>query len=144
MGLATRIIPCLDVSAGRVVKGVNFVGLRDAGDPVEIAARYDAEGADELTFLDITASSDDRDILLHVIEAVAERADRGPGGRVGGLGRGAETDDAKHILGPRAPAALLVTGLDQPPEGAQQLRHMANECEAEASELSERFGIERD
>jgi cyclase len=71
MGLAKRVIPCLDVTAGRVVKGVNFVELRDAGDPVEIAARYDAEGADELTFLDITASSDGRDILLHVIEAVA-------------------------------------------------------------------------
>jgi cyclase len=63
----------LDVTAGRVVKGVNFVGLRDAGDPVEIAARYDGEGADELCFLDITASSDERDILLHVIEAVASR-----------------------------------------------------------------------
>ena len=71
MGLAKRVIPCLDVTAGRVVKGVNFVSLRDAGDPVEIAARYDAEGADELTFLDITASSDQRDIILHVIEAVA-------------------------------------------------------------------------
>ena len=70
--LAKRIIPCLDVTAGRVVKGVNFVQLRDAGDPVEIARRYDGEGADELTFLDITASSDARDILLHVIEAVAE------------------------------------------------------------------------
>jgi imidazole glycerol-phosphate synthase subunit HisF len=73
MPLAKRVIPCLDVTAGRVVKGVNFVGLRDAGDPVEIAARYDGEGADELCFLDITASSDERDILLHVIEAVAER-----------------------------------------------------------------------
>jgi cyclase len=73
MPLAKRVIPCLDVTAGRVVKGVNFVSLRDAGDPVEIAARYDGEGADELCFLDITASSDDRDILLHVIEAVAER-----------------------------------------------------------------------
>jgi cyclase len=71
VGLAKRVIPCLDVTAGRVVKGVNFVQLKDAGDPVEIAARYDAEGADELTFLDITASSDERDILLHVIEAVA-------------------------------------------------------------------------
>ena len=70
--LAKRIIPCLDVNAGRVVKGVNFVSLRDAGDPVEIAGRYDAEGADELTFLDITASSDARDIILHVIEAVAD------------------------------------------------------------------------
>jgi cyclase len=73
MGLAKRVIPCLDVTAGRVVKGVNFVSLRDAGDPVEIAARYDGEGADELTFLDITASSDQRDIILHVIEAVAAK-----------------------------------------------------------------------
>jgi imidazole glycerol-phosphate synthase subunit HisF len=73
MGLAKRVIPCLDVTAGRVVKGVNFVSLRDAGDPVEVAARYDAEGADELAFLDITASSDQRDIILHVIEAVAAR-----------------------------------------------------------------------
>ena len=73
MALAKRVIPCLDVTAGRVVKGVRFVELRDAGDPVEIAARYDAEGADELTFLDITASSDERDILLHVIEAVASQ-----------------------------------------------------------------------
>jgi len=73
VALAKRVIPCLDVTAGRVVKGVNFVQLRDAGDPVEIAARYDAEGADELAFLDITASSDERDILLHVIEAVASK-----------------------------------------------------------------------
>jgi cyclase len=73
VGLAKRVIPCLDVTAGRVVKGVNFVSLRDAGDPVEIAARYDEQGADELCFLDITASSDERDILLHVVEAVASR-----------------------------------------------------------------------
>src|SRR5262245_40046430 len=71
MGLAKRIIPCLDVTAGRVVKGVNFVGLRDAGDPVEIARRYDEQGADELTFLDITASSDGRDLIVAVVEAVA-------------------------------------------------------------------------
>jgi len=71
--LAKRIIPCLDVNAGRVVKGVNFVALRDAGDPVEIARRYDEQGADELTFLDITASSDDRDLILHIIEACAEQ-----------------------------------------------------------------------
>jgi cyclase len=69
--LAKRIIPCLDVTSGRVVKGVNFVDLRDAGDPVEIARRYDDQGADEITFLDITASSDDRDLILHVIEEVA-------------------------------------------------------------------------
>ncbi|NML26993.1 imidazole glycerol phosphate synthase subunit HisF [Zoogloea dura] len=71
--LAKRIIPCLDVSAGRVVKGINFVELRDAGDPVEVARRYDEQGADEITFLDITASSDDRNIILHVVEQVAEQ-----------------------------------------------------------------------
>lgn len=71
MGLAKRIIPCLDVDAGRVVKGVQFVDIRDAGDPVEIARRYDKEGADELTFLDITASSDQRDTMVHVVEKVA-------------------------------------------------------------------------
>jgi cyclase len=71
--LAKRIIPCLDVNAGRVVKGVNFVELRDAGDPVEIARRYDEQGADEITFLDITASSDDRDLILSVIERVADQ-----------------------------------------------------------------------
>jgi cyclase len=71
--LAKRIIPCLDVNAGRVVKGINFVELRDAGDPVEIARRYDEQGADEITFLDITASSDDRDIILHIVEAVASQ-----------------------------------------------------------------------
>jgi cyclase len=69
--LAKRVIPCLDVNAGRVVKGINFVGLRDAGDPVEVAARYNKQGADELTFLDITASSDNRDLILHIVEAVA-------------------------------------------------------------------------
>ncbi len=73
MTLAKRIIPCLDVNAGRVVKGVNFLELRDAGDPVEVARRYDLQGADEITFLDITASSDDRDLILPVIEAVASQ-----------------------------------------------------------------------
>ena len=71
--LSKRIIPCLDVTGGRVVKGVNFVELRDAGDPVEIAARYNDQGADELTFLDITATSDGRDLILHIIEAVASQ-----------------------------------------------------------------------
>ena len=73
MTLAKRIIPCLDVTAGRVVKGINFVALRDAGDPVEIARRYDEQGADEITFLDITATSDQRDLILHIIEAVASQ-----------------------------------------------------------------------
>jgi cyclase len=71
MGLAKRIIPCLDVDAGRVVKGVKFVDIRDAGDPVEVARRYNDEGADEITFLDITATSDDRDTIVHVVEQVA-------------------------------------------------------------------------
>jgi cyclase len=73
MGLAKRIIPCLDVDAGRVVKGVKFVDIRDAGDPVEIARRYDEQGADEVTFLDITASADGRDTIVHVVERVAEQ-----------------------------------------------------------------------
>ena len=73
MALCKRIIPCLDVKDGRVVKGVNFLGLRDAGNPVDVAKRYNDEGADELTFLDITASSDNRDTILHVIEAVASQ-----------------------------------------------------------------------
>jgi cyclase len=71
MGLARRVIPCLDVDCGRVVKGVNFVGIRDAGDPVEIAARYNEQGADEITFLDITASHEDRDTTVHTVEAIA-------------------------------------------------------------------------
>jgi imidazole glycerol-phosphate synthase subunit HisF len=73
MGLAKRIIPCLDVTEGRVVKGVNFVKLRDAGDPVEIARRYDEQGADELTFLDITATSDERGLILGIVEQVASQ-----------------------------------------------------------------------
>lgn len=73
MSVAVRVIPCLDVDGGRVVKGVNFTGLRDAGDPVELAARYDAEGADELTFLDITASSGGRDTMLEVVRRTAEQ-----------------------------------------------------------------------
>ena len=73
MSLAKRIIPCLDVDAGRVVKGVKFIDIRDAGDPVEIAKRYNAEGADEVTFLDITASSDQRDTMAHVVEEVASQ-----------------------------------------------------------------------
>lgn len=73
MGLAKRIIPCLDVDNGRVVKGVQFVDIRDAGDPVEVAKRYDDQGADEITFLDITASSDDRETMVHVVESVASQ-----------------------------------------------------------------------
>ena len=110
--LAKRIIPCLDVTAGRVVKGVNFVGLRDAGDPVEIAARYDGEGADELTFLDITASSDDRDILLHVIEAVASRVFI-PLTVGGGVRR---VEDVRRLLNAGADKVSINTAAVQNPE----------------------------
>ena len=112
MGLAKRIIPCLDVTAGRVVKGVNFVSLRDAGDPVEIAARYDAEGADELCFLDITASSDERDILLHVIEAVASRVFIPL--TVGGGVR--KVEDVRRLLNAGADKVSINTAAVQHPE----------------------------
>jgi cyclase len=112
MALAKRVIPCLDVTAGRVVKGVNFVGLRDAGDPVEIAARYDREAADELCFLDITASSDDREILLHVIEAVAERVFI-PLTVGGGVRR---VEDVRRLLNAGADKVSINTAAVQDPE----------------------------
>jgi len=110
--LAKRVIPCLDVTAGRVVKGINFVQLRDAGDPVEIAARYDGEGADELTFLDITASSDERDILLHVIEAVASRVFIPL--TVGGGVR--KVEDVRRLLNAGADKVSINTSAVQNPE----------------------------
>jgi cyclase len=109
--LAKRIIPCLDVTAGRVVKGVNFVELRDAGDPVEIAKRYDDQGADELTFLDITASSDARDIILHVIEAVAEQVFIPL--TVGGGVR--QVDDVRRLLNAGADKISINTAAVQTP-----------------------------
>jgi len=110
--LAKRVIPCLDVTAGRVVKGVNFVELRDAGDPVEIAARYDGEGADELTFLDITASSDDRDIILHIIESVADRVFIPL--TVGGGVR--KVEDVRRLLNAGADKVSINTAAVQNPE----------------------------
>jgi len=110
--LAKRIIPCLDVTAGRVVKGVKFVELRDAGDPVEIARRYDGEGADELTFLDITASSDQRDIILHVIEAVAEQVFIPL--TVGGGVR--KVDDVRRLLNAGADKISINTAAVQNPQ----------------------------
>jgi cyclase len=106
------VIPCLDVTAGRVVKGVNFVALRDAGDPVEIAARYDGEGADEIAFLDITASSDERDILLHVIEAVAARVFI-PLTVGGGVRR---VEDVRRLLNAGADKVSINTAAVQNPE----------------------------
>ena len=115
MPLAKRIIPCLDVTAGRVVKGVNFVGLRDAGDPVEIARRYNEQGADELTFLDITASSDQRDIILHVIEAVA--AEVFIPLTVGGGVR--QVDDIRRLLNAGADKVSINTAAVHHPELVQ-------------------------
>ncbi len=110
--LARRIIPCLDVNAGRVVKGVNFVSLRDAGDPVEVARRYDAEGADELTFLDITASSDQRDIIVEVIEAVANQVFI-PLTVGGGVRR---VDDVRRLLNAGADKISINTAAVQTPQ----------------------------
>ncbi|WP_027469814.1 imidazole glycerol phosphate synthase subunit HisF [Deefgea rivuli] len=116
MPLAKRIIPCLDVTNGRVVKGVNFLELRDAGDPVEIARRYDAQGADELTFLDITASSDNRDLILHVIEAVASQVfiplTVGGGVRV--------PDDVRRLLNAGADKVSINTTAVTNPEVVEQ------------------------
>ena len=112
MALAKRIIPCLDVTAGRVVKGVNFVSLRDAGDPVEIARRYDGEGADELTFLDITASSDERGLLLGIIEAVAAQVFIPL--TVGGGVRSVE--DVRRLLNAGADKASINTAAVQNPQ----------------------------
>jgi len=112
MGLAKRVIPCLDVTRGRVVKGVNFVGLRDAGDPVEIAHRYDDQGADELTFLDITASSDERDLILHIIEAVAAQVFIPL--TVGGGVR--KVDDVRRLLNAGADKVSINTSAVQNPQ----------------------------
>ncbi len=123
--LTKRIIPCLDVTAGRVVKGVNFVALRDAGDPVEIARRYDEQGADELTFLDITASSDGRDIILHVIEAVADQVfiPLTVGGGVRAV------DDVRRLLNAGADKVSINTaGLQDPRLIADASAHFGAQC----------------
>jgi cyclase len=125
VGLAKRVIPCLDVTAGRVVKGVNFVSLRDAGDPVEIAARYDDEGADELAFLDITASSDGRDIILSVIEAVAARVFI-PLTVGGGVRRVA---DVRRLLNAGADKVSINTAAVQNPELVREVSGIVgNQC----------------
>ncbi|QEL56888.1 imidazole glycerol phosphate synthase subunit HisF [Chromobacterium paludis] len=123
--LAKRIIPCLDVTAGRVVKGVNFLGLRDAGDPVEIARRYNEQGADELTFLDITASSDQRDIILHVIEAVADQVfiPLTVGGGVRSIA------DIRRLLNAGADKVSINTAAVTNPEFVREAsEHFGNQC----------------
>jgi cyclase len=125
VGLAKRVIPCLDVTAGRVVKGVNFVGLRDAGDPVEVAARYDREGADELAFLDITASSDARDIILHVIEQVADRVFI-PLTVGGGVRR---VEDVRRLLNAGADKVSINTAAVQNPQlVSEAAARVGNQC----------------
>ncbi|OFZ70335.1 MAG: imidazole glycerol phosphate synthase subunit HisF [Betaproteobacteria bacterium RBG_16_58_11] len=125
MSLAKRIIPCLDVTAGRVVKGTNFVDLRDAGDPIEIARRYDEQGADELTFLDITASSDDRDIILHIIEAVAAQVFIPL--TVGGGVR--QVDDVRRLLNAGADKVSMNTAAVQNPQlVADASARYGNQC----------------
>ena len=114
---AARVIPCLDVDAGRVVKGVNFVDLRDAGDPVELAARYDAEGADELVFLDITASSDDRDTIVDVVRRTAEQVFI-PFTIGGGI---RSVDDARRLLRAGADKVSVNTAAVQRPELVAEL-----------------------
>lgn len=139
MGLAKRIIPCLDVDNGRVVKGVNFVDIRDAGDPVEVAARYDEQGADEITFLDITASSDDRQTMVDMVEAVA--------GQVfipltvgGGIRR---LDDIHRMLAAGADKVSINTAAVSRPEFvAEASRHFGAQCIVVAIDARQVAGAE--
>ncbi len=125
MALAKRIIPCLDVNAGRVVKGVNFVGLRDAGDPVEVAARYNKQGADEITFLDITASSDQRDLILHIVEAVATQVFIPL--TVGGGVR--KVEDVRRLLSAGADKVSINTAAVQDPQLIEDAAsHYGSQC----------------
>ncbi|KAA3629889.1 MAG: imidazole glycerol phosphate synthase subunit HisF [Proteobacteria bacterium] len=125
MALAKRIIPCLDVDNGRVVKGVNFVDIRDAGDPVEVARRYDQQGADEITFLDITASSDARDTMTHVVEAVAAEVFI-PLTVGGGIRR---LDDIRNMLAAGADKVSINTAAVFRPEFVSEAsRHFGAQC----------------
>ncbi|HCB11966.1 MAG TPA: imidazole glycerol phosphate synthase subunit HisF [Gammaproteobacteria bacterium] len=125
MGLAKRIIPCLDVDRGRVVKGVKFVEMRDAGDPVEIARRYDEQGADEITFLDITASSDDRETIVHVVEQVASEVfiPLTVGGGIRTL------DDVRRMLNAGADKVSINTAAIHRPEFVREAaERFGNQC----------------
>ena len=125
MGLAKRIIPCLDVDNGRVVKGVRFLDIRDAGDPVEIARRYDQQGADEITFLDITASSDNRATMVHVVEAMAEQVfiPLTVGGGIRSL------EDVRRMLNAGADKVAINTAAVTRPDFVKQAAdHFGNQC----------------
>jgi cyclase len=132
-----RVIPCLDVDAGRVVKGVNFVGLRDAGDPVELAARYDAEGADELVFLDITASSDQRDTIVDVVRRTAEQVFI-PFTIGGGI---RSVDDARLLLRAGADKVSVNTAAVQRPELVAEIaEEFGNQCVVVAIDARRHLG----
>lgn len=125
MALAKRIIPCLDIDNGRVVKGIRFVDIRDAGDPVEVACRYDQQGADEITFLDITASSDDRETILHVVEQVASQVfiPLTVGGGIRTL------EDIRRILNAGADKVSVNTTAVRNPDFIRQASdHFGNQC----------------
>ncbi|MYB35364.1 MAG: imidazole glycerol phosphate synthase subunit HisF [Gammaproteobacteria bacterium] len=125
MSLAKRIIPCLDVDRGRVVKGIRFVNLRDAGDPVQVASRYDQEGADELAFLDITASSDNRDTIVHVVEDVAEQVFI-PLTVGGGIRR---LEDISRLLNAGADkVSINTTAVNNPDFIREASQHFGNQC----------------
>ena len=125
MGLAKRIIPCLDVDNGRVVKGVRFLEIRDAGDPVEIARRYDEQGADEITFLDITASSDNRETMVHVVEAMAEQVFI-PLTVGGGIRK---MEDVRRMLNAGADKVAINTAAVNNPDFVKQAAdHFGNQC----------------
>jgi cyclase len=125
MGLAKRIIPCLDVDNGRVVKGVRFLEIRDAGDPVEIARRYDEQGADEITFLDITASSDNRATMVHVVEAMAEQVFI-PLTVGGGIRK---PEDIRRMLNAGADKVAINTAAVSHPDFVKQAAdHFGNQC----------------
>ncbi len=125
MGLAKRIIPCLDVDNGRVVKGVRFVEIRDAGDPVEIARRYDEQGADEIIFLDITASSDNRETMVHVVEAMASQVFI-PLTVGGGIRK---VEDVRRMLNAGADKVAINTAAVARPEFVKQASdHFGSQC----------------
>ena len=139
MGLAKRIIPCLDVDNGRVVKGVRFVDIRDAGDPVEVARRYDEQGADEVTFLDITASSDNRDTMVHVVEAMASEVFIPL--TVGGGIR--NNEDVRRMLNAGADKVAINTAAVRNPDFVKQAAdHFGGQCIVVAIDAKQVAGAE--
>ena len=140
MALAKRIIPCLDIDNGRVVKGIQFVDIRDAGDPVEVACRYDQQGADEITFLDITASSDDRETILHVVEQVASQVfiPLTVGGGIRTL------EDIRRILNAGADKVSINTTAVRNPDFIRQASdHFGNQCIVVAIDAKQVPGVSK-